>query len=99
MDKKLSWKELPECDILEAGTAKNFKTGDWRSMRAVFHPEKCIQCFICWINCPDAAIIVKDGKVAGIDLEHCKGCGICARECPPKASAITMEEEKKGSVK
>ena len=95
MEKKLGWKELPECDILEAGTAKNFKTGDWRSMRAVFHPEKCIQCFSCWINCPDASIIVKDGKVIGIDLEHCKGCGICARECPPKATAITMEEEKK----
>ncbi|MEW6555943.1 MAG: 4Fe-4S dicluster-binding protein [Elusimicrobiota bacterium] len=95
MDKKLGWKELPEGDILEAGTAKNFKTGDWRSSRPVYNPEKCIQCFICWINCPDSSIIVKDGKVVGIDYEHCKGCGICAKECPPKASAITMEAEKK----
>ncbi|MEK7679190.1 MAG: 4Fe-4S binding protein [Deltaproteobacteria bacterium] len=29
----------------------------------------------------------------GFDLEHCKGCGICAVECPDKVKAITMEEE------
>jgi len=27
----------------------------------------------------------------GFDLEHCKGCGICADECPFKA--IVMKEE------
>lgn len=95
MEKKLGWKDLPQNDILEAGTAKDFKTGDWRSQRPIHNPEKCINCFICWINCPDSAIIVKDGKVIGIDYEHCKGCGICARECPPKVSAITMSPEKK----
>ncbi|OGS46552.1 MAG: hypothetical protein A2539_01600 [Elusimicrobia bacterium RIFOXYD2_FULL_34_15] len=95
MEKKQGWKELPQCDILEEGTARNFKTGDWRSDKPVYHPEKCIQCFFCWINCPDTAIIVKDGKVTGINYDYCKGCGICARECPPKAVAITMEKEKK----
>ena len=95
MEKKLGWKELPECDILEPGTAKNFKTGDWRDSRPVHNREKCISCFTCWINCPDSAIITKDGKVIGIDYDHCKGCGICARECPPKVCAMTMEAEKK----
>ena len=31
-----------------------------------------------------------DGKVCGIDLDYCKGCGICAFECPDKAGAIEM---------
>jgi pyruvate ferredoxin oxidoreductase delta subunit len=36
---------------------------------------------------------VKDGKVVGIDLDHCKGCGICAEVCPPKVQAIKMVQE------
>jgi len=94
-EKKLGWKELPECDILEAGTAKDFNTGDWRSERAVYHPETCIHCFFCWVNCPDSAINVKDGKVTGVNYMHCKGCGICAKECPTKPKSLTMEPEKK----
>ncbi len=88
-------RELQEGDILEAGTAEAFETGDWRSFKPVWHPDRCIQCFICWIYCPDSSIIIKDEKVAGIDYKHCKGCGICAKECPPKANAITMEKEER----
>ena len=43
--------------------------------------------------CPDSAVITEDGKMIGFDLEHCKGCGICAMECPDKVKAIKMEEE------
>jgi pyruvate ferredoxin oxidoreductase delta subunit len=42
---------------------------------------------ICWVYCPDSAVIVKDGKVQGFDYDHCKGCGICAHECPVKVEA------------
>lgn len=94
-DHKLTAKELPVGDILEAGTAVQFKTGSWRSTRPVWNAQKCINCLTCWISCPDTAIILKDGKVAGINFDHCKGCGICAAECPKKICAITMEEEKK----
>jgi pyruvate ferredoxin oxidoreductase delta subunit len=37
--------------------------------------------------------VLKDGKMVGIDLEHCKGCGICAAECPVKGKAIHMKPE------
>jgi pyruvate ferredoxin oxidoreductase delta subunit len=94
-DRKKGWKELPIGAILEAGTAKKYKTGDWRSNRPVWNEDKCINCLRCWIYCPDSAIMLKDGKVAGIDLEHCKGCGICSEECPVKPiKAITMVSEK-----
>lgn len=93
----LSWKELPEGDVLEAGTAARFNTGDWRSQRPVFCEANCIQCLTCWIVCPDSAVNVKDGKVIGFDYDHCKGCGVCNRECPtkPDKRAITMEPERK----
>ncbi|HJK53578.1 MAG TPA: 4Fe-4S binding protein, partial [Methanocorpusculum sp.] len=28
-------------------------------------------------------------------LDFCKGCGMCAEECPDKAKAITMHKEEK----
>jgi pyruvate ferredoxin oxidoreductase delta subunit len=35
--------------------------------------------------------MVEDARLKCIDLYHCKGCGICAKECPKKA--ITMVDE------
>jgi len=32
-----------------------------------------------------------DGKPPVIDLEYCKGCGVCETECP--TGAIIMEDE------
>ena len=57
-------------------------------MRPVWNKEKCIHCLTCWIYCPDAAIVVKDGKMTGINYDYCKGCGICANVCPTKTHAI-----------
>lgn len=94
--KKKGWKELAHGDILEAGTAAEFETGNWRSEKPVRDMTKCISCLICWINCPDSAIILKDGKMTEeFDLKYCKGCGICAKVCPKKVQAITMVPEKK----
>lgn len=89
-----SWRELTEAGLItEAGNARKYETGDWRSKRPVHDPEKCINCLFCWIYCPDSAIIVQDWKVQGIDYAHCKGCGICARECPDKVQALKMVDE------
>lgn len=88
------WKDLPRGGLItKPGSSEEFETGDWRVDRPIFDSEKCINCLICWVYCPDSAIIIEDGKVTGIDLRYCKGCGICARECPPKASAIEMKPE------
>lgn len=89
-----NWKEMPIGTLItEPGSAKNFKTGDWRSQKPNWDSEKCTSCLICYIYCPDCAIKVKDGKMTGIDYDYCKGCGICSEECPKKA--IKMEFEKR----
>ncbi|HHY18845.1 MAG TPA: 4Fe-4S binding protein [Firmicutes bacterium] len=86
-----SWKEIPMAGIIpNAGSAQEFKTGDWRVRKPIHDEDKCIHCLRCWVYCPDVSILVEDGKVVGIDYDHCKGCGICAKVCPEKVQAITM---------
>ena len=86
-----TWEEVAPGGIIdEPGTSDEYLTADWRTHVPVLDRDKCISCLRCWISCPDTAIIVVDGKNTGFDLDHCKGCGICARECPPKVKAITM---------
>jgi len=91
-DKKDGWKDVPlGGKIVDPGNSVEYKTGAWRAYKPVWHKDKCIQCLACWSYCPDCAIMLdKEGKVCGINYDYCKGCGICARECPDKASAIDM---------
>ncbi len=80
-------------NIYEAGNAKNFKTGDWRSVRPVYIEEKCKQCGLCFPVCPENAIPVSKDTLKRTDFnfDYCKGCGVCAAVCPFKA--IEMKEE------
>lgn len=95
MAQDLGWKELPEGDVLKAGTALQFHTGDWRSKKPLKDEKTCINCLFCYIYCPDSAIKVKDGKVTEIDYNYCKGCGICENVCPVKpVKAIKMVSER-----
>ncbi|OIP22178.1 ferredoxin [bacterium CG_4_10_14_0_2_um_filter_33_32] len=85
------WKELKIGGVSEGGSAKDFLTGDWRQERPVINSKKCKQCFTCWGYCPEAAFITKNNKIIGINYLHCKGCGICAKECPNKAIDMVKE--------
>lgn len=90
--KKQSHKDMPIAGtITNPGSSMFNKTGTWRAFRPVFDKNKCINCMICYSFCPEEAIIVENGKVAGVNLDFCKGCGICAKECPVKA--YSMKEE------
>ncbi|MCL5075795.1 MAG: 4Fe-4S binding protein [Chloroflexi bacterium] len=51
---------------------------------------KCTMCSLCWIYCPDG-VISRQGKIV-IDYEYCKGCGVCAEECPVQAIEMVVEE-------
>lgn len=91
--KKWDWKKHPRGAVIpKGGTAKDYQTGGWRTKRPRLDKEKCINCLFCYIFCPDASVIVEDGKVVGFDLSHCKGCGICAAECPKEAIEMIEEE-------
>lgn len=86
---------IPKAGVIpQAGSSEYYNTGSWRTYRPVHDKEKCINCLRCWILCPDMSVMLdKDNKVSGFDYMHCKGCGICAHECPDKVKAITMKLE------
>jgi 2-oxoacid:acceptor oxidoreductase delta subunit (pyruvate/2-ketoisovalerate family) len=52
----------------------------------------CDRCDNCYIFCPDMSVLKKDDYYE-CDYDFCKGCGVCAQECP--RNAITMIEERK----
>ena len=85
------WHELNVgCVIDEPGSAAEYKTGGWRVQKPVWDDLKCIKCGVCWMFCPDAAIYQKKDGYFEANMDYCKGCGICARECWP--GAIKMVE-------
>ena len=52
----------------------------------------CFECDNCYGVCPDNAVIkLGPGKRFKFDYDYCKGCGMCATECP--CGAIRMEPE------
>ena len=52
----------------------------------------CFNCDNCYAVCPDNAVIkLGPGKRYAINYEYCKGCGLCAEECP--CGAIDMVKE------
>ncbi len=66
---------------------------DWRIEKPVFNKDFCIDCQFCWIFCPDISIISRDKKMIGIDMDHCKGCGICVEVCPTNPKSLLMFPE------
>lgn len=91
----------PQISMSAPAQGEAGKTGDWRSKRPILSGELCsavkqgkVTCQICWALCPDGCIA--QGVPPTIDLTYCKGCGICAEECPGKA--IDMQPEQQHGV-
>lgn len=85
------WKDVPI-----GGTAwvpsTEYKTGDWRTYKPIWNNKKCVRCMTCHIYCPEGAVQHDEEKnIMVFNLEFCKGCGICANECPAKAIEMTIE--------
>ncbi len=91
----VTWQDItPGGMIPWAGNAHLFKTGDWRTMKPVWNSEKCKQCLLCAPVCPDVSIMVTaEGKMSGIDYDHCKGCGVCTKACKFGALEFVPEDK------
>ena len=94
MSSKLSMDKLSiGCVALPAGSL-TYKTGAWRTMRPLYKHDTCIGCRACVMVCPEGCIFENPQEkhlcektkreVANFDFDpdYCKGCGMCANECP-----------------
>ncbi|MFY9382986.1 MAG: 2-oxoacid:acceptor oxidoreductase family protein [Acetomicrobium sp.] len=92
--KPLGPEDLPFAGTVPSVDKENEKriTGNWRSERPVWSKERCTNCLLCWVTCPDSVVVYKTPEAMDFtNLKYCKGCGICASVCPTKA--ITMVPE------
>ncbi len=91
--KDKTWKELGIAAVCYKPSV-GFMTGDWKTYMPIRDLEKCTTCLTCVMLCPEDAIRFRPelGKIE-FDLGFCKGCGICANECPTKAITMKLPED------
>jgi 2-oxoacid:acceptor oxidoreductase delta subunit (pyruvate/2-ketoisovalerate family) len=73
-------------------------TGGLDETNALYEARRCLscgncfECDNCYGVCPDNAVIkLGPGKRFQFNYDYCKGCGLCAAECP--CGAIKMVSE------
>ena len=89
----------PQLDAARRISSFDEVTGGLDESTALFEARRCLscgncfECDNCYGVCPDNAVIkLRPGQRYEIDLDYCKGCGICATECP--CGAIDMVPER-----
>ncbi len=86
------WQDLPAGGIVSAGSSTRARTGDWRtSGRPELTQPRCVNCLLCWLYCPDSAIVLDGSTIDHIDYDVCKGCELCVEVCPVGALAMVPE--------
>ncbi|HEY5046243.1 MAG TPA: NAD(P)-binding protein [Solirubrobacteraceae bacterium] len=88
----------PRLDALRRQSSFDEVTQGLDESNALFEARRCLSCGNCfgcdncYGVCPDNAVLkVDEGDGYAFDLDYCKGCGICAEECP--CGAIEMIPE------
>ena len=91
--------ELKDWETLESGgtvlpaEAAQPHTGGWRTgLKPAVDASKCVNCLLCWLHCPDSAVLLTGTTFVGFDYDFCKGCEICEEVCPVDAIAMVAEE-------
>ena len=86
--------ELAPGGAVPFGEAAPTRTGGWRTgLKPKADLDTCVNCMLCWVYCPDSAVLVRDGAFEGFDYEVCKGCEICDEMCPVNAIEMVAESE------
>ena len=89
---------VPRVSVAEAKTGfSEIKTGYTGELLAS-EADRCFSCGVCnycdncWVYCPDVAIARHEDEYEFL-YDYCKGCLVCAFECP--RNAISIREEGK----
>ncbi|MEK8049095.1 NAD(P)-binding protein [Ideonella sp. DXS22W] len=88
----------PQLDAARRTSSFDEVQGGLTEANALFEARRCLscgncfECDNCYGVCPDNAVIkLGPGQRFAINLDYCKGCGVCAAECP--CGAIDMVQE------
>jgi 2-oxoacid:acceptor oxidoreductase delta subunit (pyruvate/2-ketoisovalerate family) len=89
----------PMLDIIRRQTSFDEVQGGLDETNALFEARRCLscgncfECDNCYGVCPDNAVIkLGPGKRFRINYDYCKGCGVCAAECPCGAIKMIPED-------
>ena len=88
----------PTLDIIRRQSTFDEVQGSLDEDNALYEARRCLscgncfECDNCYGVCPDNAVIKNGpGKRFTFDYDYCKGCGMCANECPCGAITIVPE--------
>jgi 2-oxoacid:acceptor oxidoreductase delta subunit (pyruvate/2-ketoisovalerate family) len=92
--------EQPRLEAARRASTFAEVVGGLDESNALFEARRCLSCGNCFSCdncygvCPDNAVIKlgAPGERYEIDLDFCKGCGICAEECPCGAIEMVPEQ-------
>jgi len=88
----------PELELARRASTFEEVVAGLSEENALFEARRCLSCGNCFGCdncfgvCPDNAVIKLDDGTYEIDYDFCKGCGMCAQECP--CGAIDMIPER-----
>jgi 2-oxoacid:acceptor oxidoreductase delta subunit (pyruvate/2-ketoisovalerate family) len=89
----------PQLDLARRTSSFDEVQGGLTEDNALFEARRCLscgncfECDNCYGVCPDNAVIkLGPGQRFEFNYEYCKGCGMCAAECPCGAIEMVAEQ-------
>jgi len=89
----------PQLDLARRTSSFDEVQGGLTEDNALFEARRCLSCGNCFESdncygvCPDNAVIkLGPGKGFAFNYDYCKGCGVCAAECPCGAIDMVAED-------